>query len=134
MKTTILAAAGAALLALAPAAFAPAAFAQDPTPPGAPPPVGARPAGPAGGDWTLKRREDWIDAHINRAHDDKDIDDRQADRAHHALDRIRDDENRMRGRHDGQLTDNETAELESRLDALAGRLRGLRESAFQRPW
>ena len=91
-------------------------------------------AGTAGGDWTLKRREDWLNDKINQAHDEHAIDNRQNDRAHDALNHLRDDENRMRGRHDGQLTDNETANLEARLDSLSDEVLTARNDAWRRPW
>jgi hypothetical protein len=137
MKTSILLAAGAAALLTALPAVAQDV---DPTPAGAPPPVASVPSaippapGVVHGDWTLKDREHWLDDHINKAHDEHDIDGHEADRVHHELDRIRDDENRMRGEHDGQLTDNETAMLESRLDAMATQIHWLHQSAFERPW
>jgi hypothetical protein len=125
MKThLLLAAATAALLAAAPAAFAQV----ETTTTVYPAAVGGQ------GNWTLKRREDWLNEHINKAHDEKDIDDHEADRAHHALDRIRDDENHMRGHHDGQLTDNETTDLEARLDQMAAGIHAAHENAFSRPW
>jgi hypothetical protein len=127
MKTPILLAAGAAAL-LTSAAFVPAAFAQ----PVATTVVTA--PGPDTGNWTLKRREDWLSDHINKAHDEHAIDGHEADRAHHALDRIRDDENHMRDRHDGQLTDNETADLEARLDAMAAQIHWAHDNNFARPW
>jgi hypothetical protein len=86
------------------------------------------------GDWTLKRREDWLNDKINQAHDEHALDGREADRAHHELDRLRDDENRMRGHHDGQLTDNETLSLEARLDGLADQLVQQHNEAWRRPW
>ena len=134
MKTSILltAAAGAALTLSAPA------FAQDLTPAGATPPVAGvtTSASVAGnGNWTLSEREHWVDEHINKAHDEKDIDGREADRAHHELDRIRDNENQMRSHHDGgQLTDNETTMLEARLDDMAARIHWAHEQAYQKPW
>jgi len=86
------------------------------------------------GGWTLKRREEWLNDRINKAHDEHDLDGREADRAHHDLDRLRDDENHMRDRHDGQLTDNETFSLEARLDDLADQIHSAHEDAFRRPW
>ena len=91
-------------------------------------------AGGPGGDWTLKRREDWLNDKINQAHDEHAIDNRQNDRAHDALNHLRDDENHMRGRHDGQLTDNETANLEARLDSLSDEVLTARNDAWRRPW
>jgi hypothetical protein len=132
MKTSILLAAGAAALLTS----APAAFAQDVGPASAVPPTTAtviQETGPSG-NWTLKQREEWVNTHIDKARDEKDISGRDADRAHHALDLIRDDENRMRDRHDGQLTDNETTSLESRLDQMAANIHWAHDNAFQRPW
>ncbi|MHB8285922.1 MAG: hypothetical protein ACYDD1_14765 [Caulobacteraceae bacterium] len=126
MKTLpLLAAAASALLAFAPLG---AAFAQD----AAPPPAGVA---SASGDWTLKQREDWLDSRIDKARDDKSIDHHEADRVHHELDSIKHDEHGFRDRHDGgQLTDNETQELEARLDQLAATVHWLHENSFQRPW
>jgi hypothetical protein len=84
--------------------------------------------------WTLKRREEWLDDRINRAHDEHALDDHEADRAHHALDAVRDDEHRMRDHHDGQLTNNETVTLEARLDDLADEVARLHDQAWRRPW
>jgi hypothetical protein len=95
------------------------------------PPAGVR----EHGDYTLKQREDWLSDRIDKAHDDGSLDGREADRVHRELDRIRHDEDRYRDHHDGgQLTDNETAELEARLDQLADRIHWLHENNFQRPW
>jgi hypothetical protein len=86
------------------------------------------------GDWTLKRREDWLNDKINQAHDEHALDGREADRAHHELDRLKDDEHHLRDHHDGQLTDNETADLEARLDQMAEQIHFAHEDAFRRPW
>jgi hypothetical protein len=124
MKTSILLAAGAAAMLL----YAPSAFAQDAAP------IGAAPTVRDTGNWTLKQREDWLNSHIDKAHDEHDIDGREADRTHHELDLIKDDESHMRDHHDGQLTDNETAALETRLDDMAAKIHWLHQNAFQRPW
>ncbi len=128
MKTSTLLAAAAAAALLA----APAAFAQDVAPANALPPVTV-PVHDSG-NWTLRQREDWLNDHINKAHDEKDVTDHEADRAHHELDRLKDAENHMRGRHDGQLTDNETNELEAQLDQMAAQIHWEHENAFARPW
>jgi hypothetical protein len=131
MKTPLILAAGlAAGLALASAA----AHAQ---PPDRRERVTVYPAGRDDldrGGWTLKRREDWLNDRINKAHDEHVLDGHEADRAHHELDRLRDDENRMRGRHDGQLTDDETFSLEARLDGLADQIVQSHNDAWRRPW
>jgi hypothetical protein len=126
MKSSILMATAAfSLLAFAPLS---AAFAQDDP---APPPGVATHSG----DWTLKQREDWLNSRIDKARDDKSIDRHEADRVHHELESIKHDENQFRDRHDGgQLTDNETQELEARLDQLAATVHWMHENSFQRPW
>jgi hypothetical protein len=87
------------------------------------------------GNWTLKERENWLGDRLRVARNDGSIDDSEFDRVRHELDRIRDSENDMRGAHDGgQLTDNETATLETRLDGVADQIHWLHENSFERPW
>jgi len=86
------------------------------------------------GDWTLKDREHWLFSRLDKARDDGSIDGHEYDRVKHEMDNIRADEDRMRDSHDGQLTDNQSAELEARLDSVATQIHWLHESAFQRPW
>jgi hypothetical protein len=86
------------------------------------------------GDWTLKQREDWLNDRLRAARDDGSIDSNEFDRVHHDLDGIHDDENHMRGDHDGQLTDNETIALEGRLDSVADQIHWLHEDQFRKPW
>jgi len=125
MKHSILLATAAAVLAAAPVAFAQTETTTTTVYPAS---VGDP------GNWTLKRREDWLNEHINKAHDEHDIDGKEADRAHHMLDRIKADESKMRDHHDGELTDNETADLEARLVAMASGIKAAHENAFQKPW
>jgi hypothetical protein len=86
------------------------------------------------GNWTLKERENWLDSRLDKARDDGSIDRHEFERVRHDLSSIRDDEDRLRGAHDGQLTDNETADLEARLDGVAGQIHWLHEESFRRPW
>jgi hypothetical protein len=87
------------------------------------------------GNWTLKEREDWLDNRLHMARDDGSIDHTEFDRVRNDLDGIRDDEHHLRSGHqDGQLTDNETATLETQLDDVASRIHWLHEDKFQRPW
>jgi hypothetical protein len=151
MKSALILAAGLA----AGLTFASTAQAQYAPPSAAPYPAGPPPAQylppppdagdrtivrPAGveeqnhGDWTLKRREEWLDHKINQAHDEHVLGNHEADNAHHQLDRLRDDENRMRGRQDGQLTDNQTVTLEARLDTLSAQVIDVHNDAWRRPW
>jgi len=87
------------------------------------------------GNWTLNEREKWLQDRLQTARDDGSINGDEFDRVHHEIDRIRDDENHMRGDHDAsQLTDNETATLETRLDGVADQIHWLHEDQFRRPW
>jgi hypothetical protein len=86
------------------------------------------------GNYTLKQRETWLDDRLNRARDDGSIDHHEFERVHHELSGIRDDEDRLRDAHDGQLTDNENTDLEARLDGVADQIHWLHEESFKRPW
>lgn len=89
---------------------------------------------PEHGDWTLKEREDWLRSKLDQAHGHHDLDDHEFDRVKHELNGIHDDEGVMRDHHDGQLTDNQTADLEARLDDVAAKIHWLHENSFERPW
>jgi len=136
MKPLVLSLAGAAAVAALMASAIPAAHAQsyvrDPAYVGAP--VDASVVVADHGDWTLKDREHWLFSRLDKARDDGSIDGHEYDRVKHEMDNIRADEDRMRDSHDGQLTDNQSAELEARLDSVATQIHWLHESAFQRPW
>jgi predicted nuclease with TOPRIM domain len=87
------------------------------------------------GNWTLKQREDWLYDRLERARDDGSLAHPEYDRVRHELSRIRDEEDRLRDNHDAhQLTDNETADLEARLDGVANQIHWLHEESFQKPW
>jgi len=86
------------------------------------------------GDWTLKDREHWLFSRLDKARDDGSLDGHEYDRVRHEMDNIRADEDRMRDSHDGQLTDNQSASLEARLDHVADQIHWLHENSFQRPW
>ncbi|MGI8841642.1 MAG: hypothetical protein ACR2F8_12805 [Caulobacteraceae bacterium] len=86
------------------------------------------------GNWTLKEREEWLHSRLDKARDERDINHHEYDRVKHDLDQIHEDEEAMRDHHDGQLTDNQTADLEARLDDVAGKIHWLHENSFQRPW
>lgn len=86
------------------------------------------------GDWTLKQREDWLYGRLDKARDEGALGHDEYDHVRGRLHAIRDDEDRLRDQHDGQLTDNETAELETRLDNVADQIHWLHEQNFQRPW
>jgi len=124
MKTiaiSLLAGGAAALFALTPLA---AVQAQDESPA-----VGAE-----HGNWTLKEREDWLHSRLDKARDDGSVDHHEYDRVKSDLKRIHETEEAMRDRHDGQLTDNQTTDLEAQLDDVASKIHWLHENSFKRPW
>ena len=118
-------AAGSVVLAAAPA------LAQ-PGPPRAPmygPGPGAAPHG-----WELDRRLDWMQQRIDRGRQDGSLDWREARRVQRELIHIRRDEDRLRGRNGGRLTDRDRYMLQDRLDRLSDKIRWLRHNDERRPW
>jgi hypothetical protein len=87
-----------------------------------------------GGDWTLSQREDWLADHLHLALKDDAIDARQYGSLRDALDVVRDQEARMRAAQGGELTDNQTARLEERLNGISDRMRSLSDEGFSEPW
>jgi hypothetical protein len=81
------------------------------------------------GNWMLKEREEWLHSRLDKARDERDINRSEYDRAKHELDRIHEDEETMRDHHDGQLTANQTTDLEARLDLVAGKIHWLHGKA-----
>jgi hypothetical protein len=88
----------------------------------------------ASSHWTLKDREHWLYDRLHKAKDDGSINGHEYDRVHDQLDRVKDDEGRMRDHQSGQLTDDQTQQIEARLDDVADHIQLLHENAFQRPW
>lgn len=95
-----------------------------------PPPYGA--SAPSG--WDLNRRMDWMQQRIDHGREDGSLDRREARRAQSELNRIRDDESRMRDHHGGRLWDRDRDVLQARLDRLNDQLRWLRHNDERRPW
>src|SRR5579859_5070415 len=89
---------------------------------------------PMHGEWTLREREKWVSNRIDKSRDDGALDRTEYDRARHSLDELRRAEDEMRDHQHGQLTDNQTADLESRLDAMADQIRWAHQDAFVKPW
>jgi hypothetical protein len=121
VRISLLAGGAAALFAVAPVT---AASAQD----------GTTVVAVEQGNWTLKEREDWLHNRLNQARHEGSIDRTEYERVKQELGGIHEDEETMRDHHDGQLTDNQTADLEARLDDVASKIHWLRENSFQRPW
>ncbi|HEY2659211.1 MAG TPA: hypothetical protein VGI79_05775 [Caulobacteraceae bacterium] len=87
------------------------------------------------GDWTLKQREDWLVSRLEKARDDGSLDRHEYERVRHEMGDIRAQEDTLRGQHEGnQLTDNESAQLEARLDGVADQIHWLHENSFRKPW
>jgi hypothetical protein len=87
-----------------------------------------------GGDWTIGQREDWLASHMRQALTHDAIDADQYSSLRDDLDVVRDQEARMRAVQDGQLTDNQTARLEQRLDSIGDRMRALSDEGLSYPW
>ena len=87
-----------------------------------------------GGDWTLSQREDWLANHLHLALKDDAISANQYGSLRDDLDVVRDQEARMRSAQDGQLTDNQTARLEERLNAIGDRMRTMSDEGLSYPW
>jgi len=86
------------------------------------------------GNWTLKEREDWLHSRLDKARDEGSVDHHEYDRVKDELGHIHETEEAMRDHHHGQLTDNQTADLEARLNDVASKIHWLHENSFQRPW
>jgi hypothetical protein len=88
----------------------------------------------AHGDWTLKQREDWLSDKLDKSRGDGSLDKIQYDRAHRDMSDLRHEESRMRDAAHGELTDNQTADLEVRLDAMAAKIKWANANAYAQPW
>ena len=86
------------------------------------------------GDWTLRQREDWLSDRLEKSRDDGSLDHHEYERAKMALSDLRREEDHMRDRAHGQLTDNETADIEARLDDMAAKIHWAHVNSFSRPW
>ncbi|MGH7022562.1 MAG: hypothetical protein ACREEB_03110 [Caulobacteraceae bacterium] len=85
-------------------------------------------------DMTLGQREDWLSQRIDRSRDNGALDHSEYDRVRAALHHIRQDENAMRDRQDGQLTASQTSDLEARLDNVASRIHWANQTNLDLPW
>lgn len=110
-----------------------AALAQDMTPP-APPPAVAEVAPVAHGEWTLRQREEWLSDRLEKARVDGSLDHSQFEKAKHEMTDLRREEGRTRNHSHGQLTGDQTAELEAHLDAVGAKIHWANATAYNRPW
>jgi len=96
------------------------------------------PAGPAvgpgpgpGGDWSLERREDWLQERITQGRNDGSLDRHEAYRVQRSLDYIRASQRRLMRY--GPLRDRDRAMLEQRLDRLRDTIRWARHNDNDTP-
>jgi hypothetical protein len=128
MNTLMLSLAAFAAAAVLSASPWSAAKAQmDPAPAAVPPPA-------AQGDWTLRQREDWLSDQLKTSLANGALDKAEFNRARLEMDHMRQEESRMRHDGKGDLTDNQTSDLEARLDTMADKIHWANTYAYKRPW
>ena len=88
----------------------------------------------AHGDWTLGQREDWLSARIEQARADGNLTAAEYEHARADLAVLRADAAQMRASQAGELTPNQTRELEARLDTLSDHIHWANMAALERPW
>jgi hypothetical protein len=88
----------------------------------------------AHGDWTLRQRESWLNDRLDKSRDDGAIDHASYDQAKLDMGELRRQEDAMRDAAHGQLTDNQNADLETRLDAMAAKIHWANMATYTRPW
>jgi hypothetical protein len=89
---------------------------------------------PTHGDWTLRQREDWLNGQLEKARDDRSLTKADFNSARLEMRDLGREESRMRHDGHGELTDNQTAELDTRLDTVAAKIRWANMSEHTRPW
>jgi hypothetical protein len=115
---------GAILLSLSPWSTASAQTEMTPAPT----------AAVAHGDWTLRQREDWLNDRLEKSRNDGTLERGESDRARRDMSDLRHEEDRLRASAHGQLTDNQTADLEARLDTMAAKIKWANAAAYAQPW
>jgi len=86
------------------------------------------------GNWTLKERESWLHNRLDKSKDSGAISHEEFDRVSHELADIRHDEDAMRDHGGGELTDNQTSDLEARLDIVADKIHWAHDESLSKPW
>jgi len=93
---------------------------------------GHGPVAGGGGDWSLERRESWLQERIDRGRSDGSLSRREASRAQMGLNDIKADQAHMI-RRSGRLRDSERAQLQDRLERLSSAIRWLRQNDENAP-
>ena len=96
--------------------------------------MAAAPAVATHGDWTLGQREDWLGEQMKTSLGNGSLDRAEFNRAQLEMDHLRQEESRMRHDGGGQLTGNQTAELQARLDTMADKIHWANTSVYKHPW
>jgi hypothetical protein len=89
---------------------------------------------PTHGDWTLRQREDWLNGQLQKARDDRSLDKASFNSARLEMRDLGREESRMRHDAHGELTANQTAELDTRLDTVASKIHWANMSEHTHPW
>ncbi len=85
-------------------------------------------------DWTLRQRQDWLSHKLETAVADGAMTDSSFNQARLEMRNLANEESRMRHDADGQLTPNQTSELEARLDVISAKIRWANMTNEKRPW
>ena len=88
----------------------------------------------AHGDWTLRQREDWLTGQLEKAKADGSLSKASFNRARLEMRNLQNEESRMRHDAHGQLTEGQTADLDTRLDAMAAKIDWANASLHTHPW
>ena len=89
---------------------------------------------PSHGDWTLRHREDWLNGQLEKARADRSLDKASFNSARLEMRDLGREESRMRHDAHGELTANQTAELDTRLDTVAAKIHCANMSEHTHPW
>ena len=92
------------------------------------------PVAVAHGDWTLGQREDWLVEQMKGSLANGSLDRAEFNRAQLEMDHLRQEESRMRHDGGGQLTGDQTAELQARLDTMSDKIHLANTSVYKHPW
>jgi hypothetical protein len=88
----------------------------------------------AHGDWTLRQREEWLNGQLEKARNDRSLDKAGFNSARLEMRDLGREESRMRHDGHGELTANQTAELDTRLDTVAAKIHWANMSEHAHPW
>ena len=86
------------------------------------------------GRWDIERREQWLDARIERGREDGSLDKKEAHKVHDKVRDIRELEGRMLKRDGGYLNDADRRVLEDKLDDVSHQIHWMRENNERAPW